>query len=412
VSVQIAGSGIVGRTADKAPVRIAHMGLGAFHRSHQAWYTTHATGDPWGIAGFTGRSPAAAQVLTDQDCVFTLIERGADGDRAEVIESIVEAHDGADVSAWTRTIAAPDVAVVTLTVTEAGYAPRATPPRRLVQGLSARCAADGGPLSVVACDNLPGNGQAMRAAVLALAAPDLAGWIDANVSFVDTMVDRITPSTTDADRIAARLLTGGRDDTPVVAEPFSEWVLAGEFPGGRPAWEMAGARFVADVAPYEERKLWLLNAAHSFLAYAGSVRGFDSIDTAFADDELRGMTEQLWAEQRTVLSLGDEEVDSAIASLRDRFANPRIRDSLQQIAQMGALKLPIRILQPMRLREKRGLAEGIAQRATIAAWAEYLTRFETPDAGSDAVARMLARNPSSDPVDLIIDTLTSEEQPS
>ncbi len=412
MTVQTADTGTVGRAADRAPVRIAHIGLGAFHRAHQAWYTAHATGDPWGIAAVTGRSPATARVLADQDCVYTLIERGADGDRAEIIESITEAHNGADMSAWTRTIASPDVAVITLTVTEAGYAPGATPARRLVEGLVARRAADGGPLSIVGCDNLPANGQAMRAAVLTLAEPDLAGWIDANAAFVDTMVDRITPSTTDADRTAARLLTGLPDEAPVVTEPFSEWILAGEFPAGRPAWETAGARFVADVAPYEERKLWLLNAAHSFLSYAGSVRGFDSIDAAFADDELRAMTEQLWAQQRSVLSLGDEEIDSAIAALRERFANPRIRHSLQQIAQMGALKLPIRILQPMRLREDRGLGQGTAQRATIAAWAEYLARFEPPDAGSEVVARMLARSPNSDPVDLIIDTLTSEEQPS
>lgn len=412
MSVQTAHSGTVSRTADRAPVRIAHIGLGAFHRAHQAWYTAHATGDPWGIAAFTGRSPAAAQVLAEQDCVYTLIERSADGDRAEIIESIVEARDGADAAAWTRTIASPDVAVITLTVTEAGYVPGATPARRLIQGLTARRAADGGPLSIVGCDNLPANGQAMRAAILTLATSDLVCWIDENVAFVDAMVDRITPSTTEADRTAARLLTGMPDEAPVVTEPFSEWILAGEFPAGRPAWETAGARFVPHVAPYEERKLWLLNAAHSFLAYAGSVRGFDSIDAAFADDELRAMTEQLWAEQRNVLSLGDDEIDSALTALRQRFANPRIRHSLQQIAQMGALKLPIRILHPMRLRADRGLAEGTAQRAAIAAWAEYLSRFDPPDAGSAAVARTLARSPSSDPVDLIIDTLTSEEQPS
>ena len=412
MTVQTAGSGTVGRTADRAPVRIAHIGLGAFHRAHQAWYTMHATGDPWGIAAFTGRSPAAAQVLAEQDCVYTLIERGAEGDRAEIIETIVEAHDGADESAWTSTIASGDVTVVTLTVTEAGYSAGAAPSRRLVEGLAARRAADGGPLSIVGCDNLPANGQAMRTAVLALAEPDLAGWIDGNVAFVDTMVDRITPSITDADRVAAQRLTGALDEAPVVTEPFSEWILAGDFLAGRPAWETAGARFVADVAPYEERKLWLLNAAHSLLAYAGSVRGFDSIDTAFADDELRGMTEQLWAQQRSVISLGDDEIDSAIAALRERFANPRIRHSLQQIAQMGALKLPIRILHPMGLREDRGLGQGTAQRAVIAAWAEYLARFDPPDAGSEVVARMLARSPNADPVDLIIDTLTSEEQTS
>lgn len=412
MSVETVRPRISGRTVEKAPVRIAHLGLGAFHRAHQAWYTAHAAGDPWGIAAFTGRSPAVAQALAAQDCVYTVIERGAEGDRAEIVESIVEAHDGADVSAWRSTIASPDVAVITLTVTEAGYARGSTPPRRLVEGLAARRAADGGPVSIVSCDNLPGNGQAMRAAIDALADPDLAGWIDANVAFVDTMVDRITPSATAADSTAALALTGALDEAPVVTEPFSEWILAGDFPAGRPAWETAGARFVADATPYEERKLWLLNAAHSLLAYAGSGRGFDSIDEAFADDELNAMTEQLWAEQRAVLSLGDEEIDSALAALRERFANPRIRHSLQQIAQMGALKLPVRILDPMRRREQRGIGHGAAQRATIAAWADHLVRFDPADAASAAIARLLARNPRAEPVDLIIDTLTTEQHAS
>ncbi|QAY73450.1 mannitol dehydrogenase family protein [Agromyces protaetiae] len=405
------------------PVRLAHLGLGAFHRAHQAWYTHRAnlaaaglngeaggsdggsgaasvgSAAGWGIAAFTGRRPDAAAALAAQDGVYTLVERDADGDRAEVVESIVAAYDGADASHWHAVLADPAVGVLTTTITEGGY--RGDAPARIASGLAARRAAGAGPIAIVACDNLRGNGALLRDAVLAAAAeagPDtsaadssgrdegLAPWIAANVSFVDTVVDRITPATTDADRDAVRALTGADDPMAVVAEPFSEWILAGRFPAGRPAWELAGARFVDDLEPYEQRKLWLLNAAHSLLAYAGRPLGFETVDAAFADPALRARVEALWGEQRAVIDLPAREVDDAVAALRRRFANPRIRHSLEQIGRDGTFKLPPRILDPLERRRAAGLPDGVEQLRVLADWAAYVERFGPTDEPSRRLA--------------------------
>ena len=288
------------RPSAKAPVRIVHLGLGAFHRSHQAWYT-HQAGDAagWGIAAFTGRRPDAALALAEQDGLYTVVERGDAGDSFATVSSIVEAVDGADLHRLATLVAAPATAVITLTITEAAYRLRAdgsldtaaadvaadlallasgdghptTPLGRLVLALAARRAAGAGPLAVVCCDNLSNNGTVAHNAVVGMAGEwdaGLAAWIEANTSFVSTSVDRITPRTTGADLDAVEAACGYRDNSPVVAEPFHNWVLSGDFPAGRPRWEDAGAVFVADIEPYENRKLWLLNGAHSLLAYAGA----------------------------------------------------------------------------------------------------------------------------------------------
>jgi fructuronate reductase len=354
----------------RQPVRAAHLGLGAFFRAHQAWYTQVA-GD-WGIAAFTGRSATAAEELAAQSCRYGLIVRGADGDTASVIESVVEARDGAS-AAWLETLANPEVALVTMTVTEAGYLPAAAPPRRLLDGMRARRDAGAGPLAIVPCDNLPANGTEIRDAVLALARdePGLGAWIADSVSFVSTMVDRITPATTDGDRAIARDLLGWDDRVPVVTEPFTEWVLEGAFPGGRPAWEAAGARFVDDVRPYENRKLWLLNGAHSLLAYRGLERGFETVFDAFADAALSSEVEQLWAEAREVLDLDAGEVDAWLAELRIRWQNPRIEHRLEQIALGGEQKIPARIGAVLERRREAGLGPGEAELETIGAWERY-----------------------------------------
>ena len=302
--------GVVGATA--APVRIVHLGLGAFHRAHQAWYTaTVDTAQEWGIAAFTGRNPQAANELAPQDGLFTMIERSVAGDTASIVTSIVDAVDGSRLDRLLELLAAPTTSIVTLTITEAGYrlTPDGMPNRadsavvadiewlstnladgipssldrgptsslgRLVLGLEARRLAGAGPIAIVPCDNMPDNGKFVATGVLAMAAEvsdDLAAWIEKSVSFVSTSVDRITPRTTPDDLETAEALTGLRDNAAVVTEPFSDWVLSGEFPAGRPHWENAGARFVDEIEPFERRKLWLLNGAHSLLAYAGRLRG-------------------------------------------------------------------------------------------------------------------------------------------
>lgn len=393
------------RPAARPPVRIVHLGLGAFHRSHQAWYT-HRAGDAadWGIAAFTGRRPDAALALAEQDGLFTLVERADGGDSFEVVGSIVEAVDGADVQRLAELIAAPQTAVVTLTVTEAAYrlgsggqldrsAPDVaadlallasgsgnptTPLGRLVFALAARRAAGAGPLAVVCCDNLSNNGTVAHNAVAGMAGawdPSLAAWIDATISFISTSVDRITPRTTDADLAAVQESCGYRDTSPVVAEPFANWVLSGDFPGGRPRWEDAGAVFVADIEPYENRKLWLLNGAHSLLAYAGQLRGHTTVAEALADPPCRAAVERFWDEAESNLH-GPEGngPDLQIPAYRDallaRFGNARIAHHLAQIAMDGSTKLRMRAV-PVLQAERAAGRSGAAAALMIAAWMDF-----------------------------------------
>ncbi len=388
-----------------APVRVVHLGLGAFFRAHQAWYTHAANatgGDPAGIAAFTGRRPDAAVPVRDQDGLYHLLVRDAAGDRTELVAAISGAYDGADAQTWMRYLSSPDVGCVTLTVTEAGYrrgrdggpdlddpdvaadlrllrggeqtGAARTAPGRLLQGIAARRTAAAGPLAVVPCDNLVDNGATVQKVVTALAQevdPDLAGWIRTHVSFVSTTIDRITPATTPGDVEVVAKLTGLDDAAPVVTEPFTEWVLAGDFPAGRPAWERAGARFVTDVSPFEQRKLWLLNGSHSLLAYAGPTRGHQTVAEAIADPVCRGWVDTWWDEAARHLDLPADDIAAYRAALLDRYANPRIRHALAQIAMDGSQKLPIRVL-PVVVRERAG---GHIPAGSVCALAGWLTHL-------------------------------------
>ncbi len=413
------------RTAAAPPVRMVHLGLGNFFRAHQAWYTAAAPdAADWGIAAFTGRSAALADALNGQDGLYTLVVRAADGDSCEVVGSVVAAHPGADVDAWYDYLAPPEVRIVTLTVTEAAYLrgpdggldvtrtdlradlaalrrdPRAavaTVPARLVAGLAARQAANAGPLTVVSCDNLPDNGAVTARVVADLAAllnPALAGWIRDSVSFVTTMVDRITPATTGDDTRSVAAQTGRADAAPVVTEPYTEWVLSGDFPGGRPAWEAAGARFVADVTPYERRKLWLLNGGHSLLAYAGGALGHETVEQAVTDPRCRRRLEQWWDEAARHLPLPAEEVAAYRAALITRWSNPRIQHRLAQIAADGSLKLPVRVVPVLRAERAAGRMPAGAVRA-VAAWIAHLRGAGAPvkDAAADAVRSAATGSP-------------------
>jgi fructuronate reductase len=398
----------VRRDRPAPPVRLVHVGLGSFFRAHQAWYTDRAGGaHEWGYAAFTGRRPDLADALTPQEGLYTLVTRAGEGDRFDVVASLSQAHPATDHEAWLGYLRSPDVAAVTLTVTEAGYFrgpgggldvdhpavrvdveslkahPTAlvhTAPARLVAGLLARRAAGAGPISIVPCDNLPGNGAMVARVVRDLAAlvdPELPAWIGQSVSTVTTMVDRITPRTTPADVQAVLDATGVADRAPVVTEPFSEWVLSGPFAGGRPRWEDAGATFTDDVTPYEHRKLWLLNGAHSLLAYAGSAVGHESVAAAVADDRCRAWVEHWWSEASSHLTLPPAEVTTYRSALGERFANPRIEHRLEQIAADGSQKLPVRILPVVRLERAAGrLPEGALR--VIAAWVGHLRGAGAP----------------------------------
>lgn len=405
----------------KAPVRIVHLGLGAFHRSHQAWYTQQASdAAEWGITAFTGRRPDAALALAEQDGLYMLVERADSGDSFTVVGTIVEAVDGADVGRLVQLVAAPATSVITLTITEAAYglgadgkfdtavpdvatdlallgsgsgAP-ATPLGRLVLALAARRDAGSGPIAVVCCDNLSNNGAVARQAVAGFAGAldaGLAAWIDANVSFVSTSVDRITPRTTDEDIAEVQEACGYRDNSPVVAELFSSWVLSGDFPAGRPRWEDAGALFVADIEPYENRKLWLLNGAHSLLAYAGQLRGHSTVAEALADAECLKAVEAFWDEAEANLPV-DLEIASYRAALLARFSNARIAHNLAQIAMDGSTKLRMRAV-PVLQAERAAGRTGAAAALMIAAWTAY-TATATPlqDGQAEAIdsANLLA----------------------
>jgi fructuronate reductase len=413
-------TGIASARATRHEVRLAHLGLSHFHRAHQAWYTERANARAaerdetgWGIAAFTGRSPAAAEALAAQGEMYTLITRAADGDRAELIESISAAHDGAGPE-WERTLADPAVAVLTVTVTERGYqadpAGRAggaeaesagaeSAGARIARGLRARARASAGPIALVSCDNLSGNGEALRRTVLSAADDETAAWIAENASFVSTMVDRITPHTTDADRETARELTGYPDVAPVVTEPFSEWILSGGFPAGRPAWHEVGARFVDDVEPFERRKLWLLNAGHSLLAAVGLPRGLETVAEAFADVECRALLEEAWDEARLVLPFDDDEVDTAVAALRTRFANPRIAHRLAQIDDGSLQKLQQRQVAIIDARLDADDEPGRASLAAIEAWggARGLDLAEALDALRPGLARRIYQREGARP---------------
>ena len=384
----------------REPVRMAHLGLGNFHRAHQAWYTQRAntedTADGWGIAAFTGRSPHAAEVLAAQDGVYSLITRSAEADTAEIVQSISEAHDGGGAE-WERTLADPAVGVLTVTVTERGYeaepaesdASGESAGARIVRGLTARARASAGPIALVSCDNLNANGEVLRRTVLREAPGDLRDWIETNASFVSTMVDRITPKTTDADRATASDLTGYDDETPVVTEPFSEWVVSGDFPAGRPAWDRVGVRFVDDIEPYERRKLWLLNAGHTLLAAVGLPRGHETVDQAFADPDCRALLEEQWQEARPLLPFDDATTDASLAALRSRFANPRIAHRLVQIDDGSLQKLRQRQAEIISARLDAGEEPGRASLAAIEAWGTS-RGFDLPEA-LDALKPGLAR---------------------
>jgi fructuronate reductase len=410
------------------PIRIVHIGLGAFHRSHQAWYTQQADTDgAWGIAAFTVRSPQAAQELAAQDGLYTLVERSADGDTFELMSQIVQAHDGADLGTFRNLVAAPTTAVVTLTITEAGYhlgadnaldaedpavqadiaalrgllsdqpagssaaAPH-TPIGRLLVGLATRRDADAGPLAVVSCDNLADNAAAARSAVVGLAEaaqPELAQWVQGNVSFVGTSVDRITPRTTPADLALVQSTCGYADNAAVVTEPFRSWVLSGNFPAGRPRWEDAGATFVEHLEPFENRKLWLLNGAHSLLSYAGQLRGARTVAEALADPACAAWVEELWDEAERTLPDAGLDIPDYRQALLDRFANARIAHHLAQIASDATTKLRTRAVAVLKSERAAGRSGQGAARM-IAAWVAFLRAGQRPqDPAEAAIASAL-----------------------
>ncbi|MGC5583989.1 mannitol dehydrogenase family protein [Ornithinimicrobium sp. W1679] len=408
------------RTRPAPPVRMVHLGLGNFFRAHQAWYTHRANqtlppDQQWGIAAFTGRSSAVADQLNEQDGLYTLMVDAADGSQAEVVESVVMARPGDDLGTLARLLARPEVAVLTTTVTEAGYCATVdgdldltdervsadldawldgrtqdltTMPVRVAWALDGRRRAGAGGLTVVPCDNLPGNGSVARGVVLGAArhtSPELAAWIEGHVSFVSTAVDRITPRPTKDDVHRVQAITGTPDPAVVVTEPFVEWDLAGDFVAGRPPWETAGAVFTDDVRPYETRKLWLLNGAHSLLAYAGSIRGHETVSGAMQDEQVVRWVQEWWNTAIPHLALAQEELRAYTEALVTRFRNPAIRHLLAQIAADGSQKIPVRIVPALRAALETSDGRGVdGALRVLVAWVLHARGAGAPFSDSQA----------------------------
>lgn len=364
--------------------RIVHFGLGAFHRAHQAVYTEHASarsGEPWGIVAVAPRSAPVVAAMRAQDCLYSVTERRADGPVTRVVGSVTEAlamrPDAARVDAL---LASADVTVLTSTITEKGHHRRtgtgeldtrapeiaadlatretgelSTVVGRIAAGLAARMRSSGAPITLVSCDNMAANGDALAAVVRGFLEAsrwpdrrDVLDWMAASVAFPSTVVDRIVPATTDTDRHAARSALGVRDAVPVVGEPYRQWVLQDSFAGPRPPWELDGALFVPDVAPYQLTKLRLLNGAHSALAYVGAAAGRTTVADVLATDWGERLVRDLCAEVGPTLPAGGPDPAAYADDLVERFRNPGMRHLLRQIGSDGSLKIPERWFDALR----------------------------------------------------------------
>lgn len=341
------------RVRDRDTVGVVHLGVGNFHRAHQALVFDDLleSGDPrWGVCGVSLRRAAMRDALAPQQGLYALLVRDGAGTRVRVPGALRELLVAPESpQAVVARIAAPGTRLVTLTITEKGYDPQGGGGALAVlrSGLAARRAAGAGGLTLLSCDNLSGNGARLRERLLQACADDaaLARWIDRRVACPDTMVDRIVPATTSTDRAEALARLGVADAWPVPCEPFTQWVVQARFEGEVPPLDRAGVTLVDDVAPWEAMKLRLLNAAHTALAMVGAPAGIATVDRAIADPRLAAFVGRLWSQAAATLPAAvRHEAPGYCARLRRRFANPALRHRLLQIAQDTSRKLPQRIV--------------------------------------------------------------------
>lgn len=383
-------------------IGIVHLGVGAFHRAHQAVYADEVLsrrGGDWSIAGVSLHSATARDELQPQDGLYTLVEADGERESCRVIGSLREVLVAPESPGRVLDLLArPAVHVVTLTVTEKGYCldpasgaldlaradirrDLATPDSPvttigyLAAAIRRRAAADR-PLSIVCCDNLPGNGARLRNAVhafLEASAPAARDWCARRVSFPSTMVDRIVPAVTESTREAVAAVLGVRDEACVRTEPFAQWIVEDCFAGPRPEWEIAGARLARDVAPYEQMKLTLLNGAHSAIAYLGSLAGHAFVHEAMRDPLFAAFVETLMERELApeVQPPPGFDLGEYARQLRARFANAALGHRIAQIAMDGSQKLPQRWLPVLRRRLAAGRALPCLATA-LAAWMRYV----------------------------------------
>ncbi|WP_109849393.1 fructuronate reductase [Escherichia coli] len=405
--------------------RIVHLGCGAFHRAHQALYTHHlleSTDSDWGICEVNlmpGNDRVLIENLKKQQLLYTVAEKGAESTELKIIGSMKEAlHPEIDgCEGILNAMARPQTAIVSLTVTEKGYCADAasgqldlnnplikhdlenpTAPKSaigyIVEALRLRREKGLKAFTVMSCDNVRENGHVAKVAVLGLAQardPQLAAWIEENVTFPYTMVDRIVPAATPEtlQEIADQL--GVYDPCAIACEPFRQWVIEDNFVNGRPDWDKVGAQFVADVVPFEMMKLRMLNGSHSFLAYLGYLGGYETIADTMTNPAYRKAAFSLMMqEQAPTLSMPEGTDLNAYATLLiERFSNPSLRHRTWQIAMDGSQKLPQRLLDPVRLHLQNGgswrhLALGVA------GWMRYTQGVDEQGNAIDVVDPMLA----------------------
>jgi fructuronate reductase len=425
-------------------IGIVHLGIGNFHRAHEAVYTEEAmlaAGGDWGICGVTLQGDVGKRdALMAQDGLYSVVQRGPEGVRVTVIRALKEVlampHDRARLF---ELLADENVRIVSLTVTEKGYCrdtrtgdvdlnhagithdlahpdEPSTVPGILAAALGQRRDAGTPPFTVLSCDNLSHNGAALKQAVVSFARMlerELADWIDAHVAFPSTMVDRIVPSTTDADREAALNALHTHDAVPVPCEPFRQWVIEDRFPSGRPAWERAGAQLVDDVMPFELAKLRMLNGTHSTLAYLSMLAGFTTIDEAIAHPPLRTLIHAMMTDE--IAPTLDVPPSFDVLAYRDallaRYANAALKHRTAQIAMDGSQKIPPRLLATIEARLNAGQT---IERLTlaVAAWLVFLrghaddgTRYDI----SDPMAARLTASVPTDPEQLVETMLAIKE---
>lgn len=393
-----------GYNRDQVGIGIVHLGVGAFHRGHQAYYTEkvlNAGGGDWGIVGASLRSPTVRDQLAPQSGLYTLVEKKGTEQQCQVIGAIKEVLVGPEhPQALIAQMANASTKVISLTITEKGYCHDpatglllgdhpaiqrdltgykenpATAIGYIVAALAKRKQQGRFGITLLSCDNLPHNGKVLQAVVLDFARRvdnALAGWIEKNVTFPCTMVDRIVPATTDDDLRALEQTLGVVDRGAVITEPFSQWVIENKFAQAVPDWAAAGALVVEDVAPFEEMKLRLLNGSHSIIAYLGYLAGYDYVHEVMADKEFH----------RLICHYMDEEVTPTLEvpagfdlaaykqQLCERFANPALHYKTRQVAQDGSQKIPQRWLSSVReLNSMDRKAEILA--LAVAGWVRYL----------------------------------------
>ncbi|MDA4847491.1 mannitol dehydrogenase family protein [Hoeflea poritis] len=381
---------------------IVHLGIGAFHRAHQAAYIDERLGEEpdWAIIGASLRRGDMREALAPQDFLYTLAVRHGAETQARIIGAIVDVlHAPPGNRPVIEAIASPVTRIVTLTVTEKAYCRNPasgdldfehpeikadlgeTDGAVSVPGLLAAALAErrrrGLPaITLLSCDNLPDNGATLARVVTQFAQerdPSLARWIADHVAFPSSMVDRIVPATTDADREALAAMTGYHDAWPVVTEPFSQWVVEDSFAAGRPALELAGVIMTGDVAPFEAMKLRLLNASHSALAYLGVEAGYETVAEAVADPVLTAYLEAMMRDEIIpTLSVPHVDLDAYGRALLERFANTALKHRTMQIAMDGSQKIPQRLLGTIRDRiAQRQPCQRLA--LAVAAWIRHLS---------------------------------------